>query len=73
MQFLAFIVGSALVLLTTWLVNLWLGLFDNFHVGVFTGVGLCLLYGATYDHIQARKRKSVLAMTEPSQAPERAN
>lgn len=73
MQIIAFIVGSALVLLTTWLLNVWLSFFDNFGIAIFTWIGFCVLYAAIYDHIQGRKRKSVLAMTEPPQAPEHAN
>jgi hypothetical protein len=43
-------------LVTGWLVQQWLGLFENLYVGAAVWIAACLVFAFIYDRRQAQKR-----------------
>jgi hypothetical protein len=56
-----FLAVTALGLFVSWLVHLWIGLFDNLYVAVGIWLAGCLLFAFIYDRREARTRRSTLA------------
>ena len=48
----------AVGLFTTWIVKLWIGLFDNIYVAVAIWFPACLLIGLIYDRRQSRPQSN---------------
>ena len=65
---LQFLAVTALGLIATWLVHLWVGLFDNIYVAAAIWIPACCLYGFIYDRRQARLRRSSEAMKSGPQS-----
>ncbi len=61
-----FIAGLALLGVTTWLVNRWLGLFgpDNFYGAAALWIGAMCLIAWIYDRRQAKLKRSNKGTTE---------